>query len=47
MGQAGVATSLELIRKELDTTMALCGLRDVRQVTGEILARPPANFPPL
>jgi L-lactate dehydrogenase (cytochrome) len=47
MGQAGVATSLELIRKELDTTMALCGLRDVRQVTSDILAKPPANFPPL
>ena len=47
MGQAGVATSLELIRKELDTTMALCGLRDVRQVNSDILAKPPANFPPL
>jgi L-lactate dehydrogenase (cytochrome) len=47
MGQAGVATSLEIIRKELDTTMALCGLRDVRQVNADILAKPPANFPPL
>jgi L-lactate dehydrogenase (cytochrome) len=47
MGQAGVATALEIIRKELDTTMALCGLRDVRQVTADILAKPPANFPPL
>ena len=45
MGQAGVATALEIIRKELDTTMALCGLRDVRQVTADILAKPPANFP--
>ena len=27
MGQAGVETALEVIRKELDTTMALCGER--------------------
>ena len=47
MGQAGVATALEIIRKELDTTMALCGLRDVKQVNADILAKPPANFPPL
>ena len=40
MGEAGVARALEIIRKELDVTMALCGLRDVRQVTGDILARP-------
>jgi L-lactate dehydrogenase (cytochrome) len=47
MGQAGVAKALEIIRKELDTTMALCGLRDVRQVTGDILAKPQVQFPPL
>jgi L-lactate dehydrogenase (cytochrome) len=29
MGQAGVTTALEVIRKELDTTMALVGERDV------------------
>ncbi len=29
MGEAGVTKSLEVIRKELDTTMALCGERDV------------------
>src|SRR5689334_6215921 len=28
MGQAGVTMSLDIIRKELDMTMALCGLRD-------------------
>ena len=32
MGQAGVATALEVIRKELDTTMALCGERDVHNL---------------
>jgi L-lactate dehydrogenase (cytochrome) len=29
MGQAGVTKALEVIHKELDTTMALCGERDV------------------
>ncbi len=29
MGQAGVTTALEVIQKELDTTMALCGERKV------------------
>jgi L-lactate dehydrogenase (cytochrome) len=29
MGQAGVTRALEVIRKELDVTMALCGERDV------------------
>ncbi len=29
MGQAGVTTTLEVIQKELDTTMALCGERKV------------------
>lgn len=29
MGQKGVTTALEVIRKELDTTMALCGEKNV------------------
>ncbi len=32
MGEAGVTTALEVIRNELDTTMALCGERDVTNV---------------
>jgi L-lactate dehydrogenase (cytochrome) len=32
MGEAGVTTALEVIRKELDTTMALCGERDIRNL---------------
>lgn len=28
-GEAGVTTALEIIQKELDTTLALCGLRDI------------------
>lgn len=37
MGEAGVAHCLEIIRNELDLTMAFCGLRDVRQVDRNIL----------
>ena len=47
MGEAGVARALEIIRKELDVTMALCGLRDVRQVNTDILARPQSHLAPL
>jgi L-lactate dehydrogenase (cytochrome) len=31
-GQAGVSRALEIIRKELDLTMAFCGERDIRKV---------------
>jgi L-lactate dehydrogenase (cytochrome) len=41
MGEAGVTTAIEIIRKELDTTMALCGLRDIKQVDHKILVSPP------
>jgi L-lactate dehydrogenase (cytochrome) len=37
MGEAGVTRCLEIIRNELDLTMAFCGLRDVRQVDRNIL----------
>jgi L-lactate dehydrogenase (cytochrome) len=37
MGEAGVAKTLEIIQKELDVTMALCGLRDVRDASPSIL----------
>ena len=32
MGERGVHTALEVIQKELDVTMALCGERDIRNV---------------
>jgi L-lactate dehydrogenase (cytochrome) len=32
MGQAGVTKAIEIIHKELDVTMALCGERDVNQL---------------
>jgi L-lactate dehydrogenase (cytochrome) len=37
MGEAGVARALEIIEKELDVTMALCGLRDVKDANRSIL----------
>ncbi len=37
MGEEGVAKALEIIRKELDLTMALCGHRDIKNVTADIL----------
>jgi L-lactate dehydrogenase (cytochrome) len=37
MGEAGVTSCLDIIRKELDITMALCGLRDIRAVGPHIL----------
>jgi L-lactate dehydrogenase (cytochrome) len=37
MGEAGVARALEILRSELDVSMALCGLRDVKDATPAIL----------
>ncbi|MBZ2207436.1 alpha-hydroxy acid oxidase [Massilia soli] len=44
MGEQGVTRCLEIIRNELDLTMAFCGLRDVRQVDKKILL--PSSCPP-
>ncbi|MDB5511284.1 MAG: FMN-dependent alpha-hydroxy acid dehydrogenase [Enterovirga sp.] len=41
MGERGVTLALDIIRKELDVSMAMCGLRDVTRVDGAILARNP------
>jgi L-lactate dehydrogenase (cytochrome) len=41
MGQAGVTKALEVIHKELDTTMALCGERDVANLGRHNLLLPP------
>ena len=43
MGETGVTKSLEIIQKELDTTMALCGRRDVNTLDKDILLIP-RNF---
>jgi L-lactate dehydrogenase (cytochrome) len=37
MGEAGVTQALEIIRKELDVTMALCGIKDVKEASPAIL----------
>ncbi len=38
-GKAGVTKALEIIRKELDTTLALCGKRDISQAGKDMLYR--------
>ncbi|HEY8973149.1 MAG TPA: alpha-hydroxy acid oxidase [Burkholderiaceae bacterium] len=43
MGEAGVTKCLEILRKELDVTMAFCGHRDIRNVGRDILL--PGTFP--
>jgi L-lactate dehydrogenase (cytochrome) len=43
MGEAGVTKSLEIIRKELDTTMALCGRTDIDAIDNSILL--PGTYP--
>jgi L-lactate dehydrogenase (cytochrome) len=42
MGEAGVTKTLEIIRRELDITMALCGKRDIRDAGKDWLSRKPA-----
>ena len=37
LGEAGVTRALEIIRAELDVSMALCGVKDVRQAGADIL----------
>lgn len=44
MGEAGVTTALEVIRKELDTTMALCGERRVQDLNRANLLVPNGFF---
>jgi L-lactate dehydrogenase (cytochrome) len=40
MGEKGVTTALEVIQKELDITMALCGKRDVKDLDPDVLLVP-------
>jgi L-lactate dehydrogenase (cytochrome) len=40
MGQQGVTMALDVIRKELDTTMALCGRRTIDELDRDILLVP-------
>jgi L-lactate dehydrogenase (cytochrome) len=43
MGEAGVTKALEIIHKELDTTMALCGRTDINTIDKSILL--PGSYP--
>jgi L-lactate dehydrogenase (cytochrome) len=43
MGEAGVTKCLEIIRNELDITMAFCGRNDIREVDRSILL--PGTYP--
>jgi L-lactate dehydrogenase (cytochrome) len=40
MGEQGVTKALDIIQKELDITMALCGLRDVNDLSRDNLLLP-------
>jgi L-lactate dehydrogenase (cytochrome) len=40
MGEAGVTTALEIIKKELDTTMALCGVRTIGEIGRGLVLNP-------
>ena len=40
-GKAGVTRALDIIRNELDITMALCGRRDIRTIDADILDTAP------
>ncbi len=37
-GGAGVAKAIDILRKELDVTMALCGVRSVREINRQVIA---------
>jgi L-lactate dehydrogenase (cytochrome) len=39
-GEAGVARAIEILASELDVTMALCGVRNVRDINRSVIAQP-------
>ena len=39
MGKKGVTRALDILRKELDVTMALCGKRDIEEIDRSIIAK--------
>ena len=38
-GEAGVARAIEILGKELDVTMALCGVKNVRDIDRRVIAQ--------
>jgi L-lactate dehydrogenase (cytochrome) len=45
MGQEGAATAIELIRRELDISMALTGVRTIDEISRDVLWPPPMVRP--
>ena len=43
-GQAGVAKAIEIIRKELDVTMALTGVKTIKEIDRRVLAAPTGEY---
>jgi L-lactate dehydrogenase (cytochrome) len=41
MGKPGVTKALEIIAREMDVTMALCGKRSISEINGDIIAENP------
>jgi L-lactate dehydrogenase (cytochrome) len=39
-GEAGVAKAIDILAKELDVTMALCGVRNVRDIDRKVIVQP-------
>jgi L-lactate dehydrogenase (cytochrome) len=37
-GEAGVARAIEILHKELDVTMALCGVKSIAEINRDVLA---------
>ena len=40
IGQPGVTTALEIIQKEFDTSMALCGVKNVGEISRDLILNP-------
>ncbi len=38
-GEAGVAKAIEILGKELDVTMALCGVKSVKDLDRQVIAQ--------
>ena len=40
MGEAGVTLALDIIRRELETTMGLCGVRSIDEIGRHLVLNP-------
>jgi L-lactate dehydrogenase (cytochrome) len=45
-GQAGVARAIEILHKQLDVTMALCGVKSIAEINRDVLADPQSQRNP-